>query len=83
MVRFNSEKIQLSIDTIKSTIPLKLQEIQEQMFEAAKKERDSKLVQLETWDKFVETLNAKTMIMSPWCEAVACEENVKVKSVRV
>ena len=83
VVRFNSEKSQLSIDGLAENIKLKLDDIQQKMFEKAKTERDSKLVQLETWDKFVETLNQKTMIMSPWCEEVKCEENVKVKSVRV
>ena len=52
------------------------------MYESALRERDSKLVQLETWDKFVDTLNDKCIILSPWCDTTVCEEAVKVKSAR-
>lgn len=52
------------------------------MFLRAKATRDSRLIRLETWTGFVEALNKKCMILTPWCESVACEESVKDKSAR-
>lgn len=53
------------------------------MFAKAKAERDSRLVRLETWDKFVETLNNKCLVLTPWCEREACEDSVKENSARI
>jgi prolyl-tRNA synthetase len=68
--------------SITDTIPEILEQCQAALFNKAKESRDKHLVQLETWDKFVETLNKKCIIMAPWCEEVACEEQVKERSAR-
>ena len=82
-VRRDTGKVeQLSLDSITSQVNCILETIQSDMFTKAKKERDSRLVRLETWDKFVDTLNAKCMILAPWCETTACEDLVKEKSAR-
>ncbi|KAJ1330264.1 proline-tRNA ligase [Batrachochytrium salamandrivorans] len=68
------------LDTITTSIPALLAKVQASMFEKAKKERDSRVIQLESWDKFVETLNKKCLVLAPWCEEVVCEESVKDRS---
>ncbi|KAJ3313849.1 hypothetical protein HDV04_001410 [Boothiomyces sp. JEL0838] len=80
--RDTGEKVQLSLENIGETIFNLLETIQEDMFQKAKKERDEHLVRLETWDNFVETLNNKNIILSPWCERVECEKDVKERSAR-
>lgn len=83
VTRYNGQSSQLSLDGIETTINDLLETIQDEMFKKAKNERDSRLVRLETWDKFVETLNNKCLVLAPWCEKVECEENVKERSARV
>ncbi|KAH6569915.1 hypothetical protein BASA50_005223 [Batrachochytrium salamandrivorans] len=78
--RDNGVAEQLSLDTITTSIPALLAKVQASMFEKAKKERDSRVIQLESWDKFVETLNKKCLVLAPWCEEVVCEESVKDRS---
>ncbi|KAJ3276423.1 ribose-phosphate pyrophosphokinase 1 [Terramyces sp. JEL0728] len=80
--RDTGEKVQLSLANIGETIADLLEVIQKDMFQKAKKERDEHLVRLETWDSFVETLNNKNIILSPWCERVDCEKDVKERSAR-
>lgn len=80
--RDNRAKQQISLASAGAEINALLEKIQSDMFNKAKKERDERLVRLETWDKFVETLNSKCMILAPWCEREKCEEDVKDRSAR-
>ena len=80
--RDNGAVAQLSLDGLAETISKLLVTIQSDMFSKAKQTRDAQLVRLETWDKFVTTLNNKCIILSPWCEQVSCEEAVKDRSAR-
>jgi len=34
------------------------------------------------WADFVPALNGKNIILSPWCEEPACEEDIKARSAR-
>lgn len=83
VIRHNGEIAQLSLTGIGATISTMLEKIQNDMFLKAKEVRDSRLVRLETWDNFVETLNKKCLVLSPWCEKVVCEEAVKDRSARM
>ena len=81
--RDNSEVSFISLDSLEDEIATLLDQIQSDMFKKAKKERDEKLVRLETWDEFVSKLDEKCMILSPWCENIKCEDEVKKKSTRM
>ena len=74
---------QLSLTDIGKTIENILATVQSDMFKKAKAVRDSRLIRLETWDNFVETLNKKCLVLSPWCEQVKCEDEVKDRSARM
>ncbi|KAL2916905.1 hypothetical protein HK105_203684 [Polyrhizophydium stewartii] len=78
--RDNGVAAQLSLATLAEEVPALLQRIQDDMYAKAKAERDSRVVRLESWDKFVETLNNKCLVLAPWCEEVSCEEDVKERS---
>ncbi|KAI9093781.1 hypothetical protein DFS34DRAFT_652341 [Phlyctochytrium arcticum] len=82
VIRFDGSNQQLSVDTIATDLPKLLTEIQANMFAKAKAVRDKQLVRLETWDKFVDTLNQKCLILTPWCEREVCEDEVKENSAR-
>ena len=81
--RDTGESEQIPLSKLVETLEKKLETIQSDMFAKAKKERDSHLIRLETWDKFVETLNNKNIVLTPWCEQVKCEESVKDRSTRM
>lgn len=83
VIRHDGSSSQLSLQDLSHTISDLLVKVQADMFTKAKDIRDSRLVRLETWDKFVDTLNQKCMVLAPWCEAVACEDSVKDRSARV
>jgi prolyl-tRNA synthetase len=82
VIRHNGAIAQLSMVNIGSTINCMLETIQSDMFLKAKAVRDSRLIRLESWDKFVETLNDKCLVLTPWCEKVSCEEAVKDRSAK-
>jgi prolyl-tRNA synthetase len=73
---------QLSLSALVSDVQSIMTQMQSEMFARAKAVRDERLVTLETWDKFVETLNNKCLILAPWCEQTCCEDAVKERSAR-
>jgi prolyl-tRNA synthetase len=54
-----------------------LKEIQSDMLEAARKERDSHLSTITTWAEFIPALDKRNIVLAPWCERVDCEAEVK------
>jgi prolyl-tRNA synthetase len=80
--RDNGLATQISLNNVTSLINELLNQIQSDMFLRAQKLRDSRIIRLETWERFVVTLNEKCLILSPWCERVECEESVKERSAR-
>ena len=44
------------------------------------REFNDSIVTVTKWDDFVPALDAKKMILAPWCEEVAVEEDVKTRS---
>ena len=56
-----------------------LETIQASLLEKARKERDSHIRYVNTWEEFVKTLDGN-MVLAPWCERIACEEEVKKRT---
>lgn len=50
------------------------------MFIKAKKEYDSHVVKLTKWEDVVPTLDAKNVILVPWCADSECEDAIKERS---
>ncbi|KAJ3016724.1 hypothetical protein HKX48_003891 [Thoreauomyces humboldtii] len=82
VVRHDGSTRDMKLDSLAEELPKLMEEIQAAMLAKATKERDERMVRLETWDKFVETLNARCMVIAPWCERVECEDQVKDRSAR-
>lgn len=57
-----------------------LDDIQKDLFTAAKEKRDSCIEVIKTWEEFVEALNKKKMILAPWCDEEEVEKDVKART---
>lgn len=52
------------------------------MFNRAKKQYDSCVVAVTDWDELVPALDNKCIVALPWCDAEACEDDIKERSGR-
>ena len=76
--RDNGEKITVSLDEVKETIPALLEEIQNAMFEKAKKHRDERTFTATNIDEFKAQLDETPgFIKAMWCGDEECEIKVK------
>ncbi|KAK4749753.1 hypothetical protein SAY87_027202 [Trapa incisa] len=57
-----------------------LEDIQQSLFDAAKKKRDDCMHIARTWEEFVEALGQKKMILAPWCDEEEVEKDVKART---
>lgn len=80
--RFNGQKEQMKIASLSEEVPRVLDAIHDGMFERARAERDEHVKIVEAWDDVVPTLDAKNLVLMPWCEAPECEESIKKRTAR-
>jgi prolyl-tRNA synthetase len=78
--RFDGSKAEYTREGICQIVQTAMVDIQKEMLENARKLRDERIVQVQTWDDLVPSLNKQSMVLAPWCEAISCEEEVKRKS---
>lgn len=81
--RVDGHKFQISTADIKKTIPDTLEEIHHLMFNKAKKAYDDHIVKIDQFDQVVPALDNKNVLILPWCEAEACEEDIKKRSAEI
>jgi len=62
------------------TVLQRLEQIQKDMFERCKAQRDEKLVQVTEWKDFVPALERKCIVLTPFVNETEWEEEVKRKS---
>ncbi|TFK71860.1 prolyl-tRNA synthetase [Pluteus cervinus] len=75
-------KAPLSLDEIETTVKGLLDQIQKDMFVRAKEVYDGRLKEITKWDDVVPALDAKNVVVMPWCERVECEDDIKERSGR-
>ncbi|GMM36331.1 proline--tRNA ligase [Saccharomycopsis crataegensis] len=80
--RNDNKKYTVSMDNLEKEIPEILEELQKDLFLAAKEKFDTHRVIVENWDEFVPALNNKNLILSPWCGVMECEEDIKDSSAK-
>ncbi|KFH72404.1 prolyl-tRNA synthetase [Podila verticillata NRRL 6337] len=80
--RDNGEKVTVQHATIVKDVRDLLDTVQSDMFLRAKEVRDANVIYVEDWKDFVPALDNRQFCMIPWCEEVACEEEIKEKSAR-
>jgi prolyl-tRNA synthetase len=77
-IRSTKEKRSLPRENVANTIASMLSEIQQQMFDVAKKRRDSQVSEVTTFDEFKEVMETKRGFLKAfWCEESACEKEIK------
>ena len=79
-LRWNGSKMQLPIDGLSTRMPLLLNEIHDGMFAKAKAQRDAQLRTVQTFDEFCQALDAKCIVLAPWCKHSECEDQIKERS---
>jgi prolyl-tRNA synthetase len=77
--RDNSKKIPIKIAKLKKEVKLILEDIQNSMYEKAKKSMESQIVESKTFQDFEKSINNKKIVKALWCTNPECEEHLKNK----
>lgn len=80
--RNDSKKYTVALDDLETRIPEILDELHDALFNKAKDAFDTHRIIVEDWKDFVPALNAKNVILSPWCGVMECEEDIKDSSAK-
>ncbi|KAJ2864881.1 hypothetical protein GGI22_001620 [Coemansia erecta] len=80
--RDNGAKAAISLDTLEQSVQLMMSRIQDEMLARARATMDSRIKMVHRWEDFVPTLNSKCLVLIPWCERPACEDQIKDRSSR-
>ena len=56
--------------------------IHNDMYNKAKTTYDERLKIVTKWEEVVPTLDAKCVVVMPWCEVEACEDDIKERSAK-
>ena len=75
------DKLKIDMDdNVCNSIMELLDQMQKDLFQAAKEKCDKQTVEVTKWEDFVPALNNKCMVLAPWCEEIACEDHIKKTS---
>ena len=75
--RHNQTKISLDIDGLTEKTLSELKNIQKEMFDAAKKILDERVVRVSEYQQFKKELDSGKMIDCSWCGNQTCEDKIK------
>jgi prolyl-tRNA synthetase len=75
--RHNRTKTSLNMDSLPDEISSELKNIQKEMFDAAKKILDERIVRVSEYQQFKEQLDNGKMIDCSWCGNQTCEDKIK------
>ena len=75
--RHNRTKTSLNMDSLTEEISSELKNIQKEMFDAAKKILDERVVKVSEYQQFKEQLDNGKMIDCSWCGNQTCEDKIK------
>lgn len=78
--RDNGVKATVPMDSLERHLPSLLETIQEDMYNRAREIFDQRLIQVTKWEDVVPTLDNKCVVVMPWCEVEACEDDIKERS---
>ena len=71
-------KTSVALDTLETRVPELLDEIQSEMFDAARARRDAATFVVDTWDEFQSKLDDPGgFILAHWCGETACEQTIQ------
>lgn len=80
--RDTGEKYVVKLSELATRIPEILEIVQAGLLAKARKDFDEHRVRVDEWKDFVPTLNAKNVILAPWCGVPECEDDIKDASAK-
>lgn len=80
--RDTGAKATLSETEYESKFPGLLDEMHQDLYNKAKQKFDTHKVKVSTLEEFVPALNAKNVILAPFCEEEECEDDIKEKTAK-
>ena len=80
--RDNGVKNPIPLVGIGSAVSTLLTDIQSVMFNRAKEIFQSRVKEVTHWDDVVPSLDNKNIVIMPWCDEEACEDDIKERSGR-
>ncbi|KZO98569.1 prolyl-tRNA synthetase [Calocera viscosa TUFC12733] len=78
--RDTGEKAPIKMANVVEDVGKLLETIQTDMFQKAKATYESRIKIVYDWKDFVPTLDNKCVVIMPWCEVEACEDDIKERS---
>jgi len=75
--RHNQSKTSIDMDSVNEKISSELKNIQKEMFDAAKKILDERVVRVSEYQQFKDELDNGKMIDCSWCGNQTCEDKIK------
>lgn len=81
--RDTGEKGTVAVDDVNEKVAQLLEQIQEDMFQKAKKSYDEHIKYNLDWSKSVSLLNQKNVLRMPHCGDGACAENIKKETAKL
>ena len=75
--RYNQTKESISIDKLSGAIAAELENIQQQMFDTAKKILDERISAVSQYEQFKAELENGKMLSCSWCGKQECEDKIK------
>ncbi|KGB79560.3 hypothetical protein CNBG_5398 [Cryptococcus deuterogattii R265] len=78
--RYDNHKAPMPLSDIGNTVRTYLDDIQKSMLERATATYNDRLKVVTNWEDVVPTLDAKNVLVLPWCENEECEDEIKEKS---
>jgi len=73
-------KTTFALDGVTTHVANLLEAIQNDMYDKAKATFEQRLIQVTKWEDVVPTLDNKCIVVLPWCEVGACEDDIKARS---
>jgi len=80
--RDTGEKAPVSLDGVAKSVKDLLNTIHNDMYTRAKTTFDERMKVVTKWEDVVPTLDGKNIVVMPWCEVEACEDDIKERSGR-
>ncbi|KEG04128.1 proline--tRNA ligase, putative [Plasmodium vinckei vinckei] len=81
--RDNNQKFNIKKESVLLETQQMLVDIHKNLFLKAKKKIDDSIVQITSFDQVMDALNKKKMVLAPWCEDIATEDEIKKETQRL
>jgi len=78
--RDNGKKETVAWDQLSKRVTEVMDDIQKTLLANATKIRDERVARITKWEEFIPSLDARKIVLSPWCDQTSCEDEIKVKT---